>query len=479
MNGAGVDTSILAGLIVYLLVVLGVGIYAARFMRSLDDFLLAGRRLGAWVAALSERASGESAWFLLGLPGAAYAFGFREFWTVIGLAFGIFGSWVLLAWRLRDATGRMGALTLPDYFESRYDDKSRILRVVSMLTILIFYTMYVGAQFVGAGKILHATFGIDPVHGMLIGAGIVAFYTLMGGFLAVAWTDVIQGVLMAVVCLLLPIIGIFYVGGLDETGQALAVKGADFFTMSGGKVGKALWFGVIFGSLSWGLGYLGQPHLLTRYMAIREPKEVRKGSVIALGWVLIAYWSAAFIGIVGVAVLGTGLADAETVMPLMCKKLLPGWLAGVAISGAVAAMMSTADSQLVVVTSAIAEDIYARLIRPGTEQSRLVLISRLATLGAAVVALLLAYTNKDLIFHMVEYAWTGLGSSFGPPLLLALWWKRSTKWGALTGMLVGTFGTIIWKNSEILSGFLDLKIAAFGLSFLFTIAVSLLTSHRN
>ncbi|MCZ7583624.1 MAG: hypothetical protein M5R36_10005 [Deltaproteobacteria bacterium] len=198
-----VDPGILFGLIFYFVVVLGVGIYAYRYMRELDDFLLGGRRLGAWVAAISERASGESAWFLLGLPGAAYAVGFREFWTVIGLAFGIFASWVFLAGRLRRATGEMNALTLPDYFEARFDDKSRVLRLVSTATILFFYTVYVGAQFVGAGKILNATFGIDPKIGMLIGAAVVVFYTMLGGFLAVAWTDVIQGLLMAAVCLFL------------------------------------------------------------------------------------------------------------------------------------------------------------------------------------------------------------------------------------------------------------------------------------
>ncbi|MCZ7583623.1 MAG: hypothetical protein M5R36_10000 [Deltaproteobacteria bacterium] len=269
-----------------------------------------------------------------------------------------------------------------------------------------------------------------------------------------------------------------HIGGLSEAGQALSVRGADFFAMDGGKVGKALWFGVIFGSLSWGLGYLGQPHLLTRYMAIRRPEDVRQGTMIALGWVLIAYWSAALVGVLGVGVLGPDLADKETVMPFMAKALLPGWLAGIFISGAIAAMMSTADSQLVVVTSALVEDLYKRVFKAETTGKRIILISRAATFGAALVALVLAYANEELIFTMVEYAWTGLGSSFGPPLLLALWWKRVTKSGVLAGMLAGTLGTILWKNVDALSAFLDLKIASFGLSFLLTWAVSMASQDK-
>lgn len=469
------NMGILFGLVIYMLAVLGVGIYASRYMKSLDDFVLGGRRLSPWVAALSERASGESAWFLLGLPGACYALGFAEFWSVIGIAFGIFISWVLIALPLRVASAKLGALTLPDYFELRFGDKSRILRIVSMVIILVFYTVYVSAQFVGAGKVLHATFGIPTAWGMIIGAFIVALYTILGGFIAVAWTDVIQGILMMAVAVILPIVGIFYLGGVSETFSILQAKEPAFFSMSGGKVGHAMWFGVILGGLGWGLGYLGQPHLLTRYMAIKNPREVRKGTLIATGWVLISYWGAAFIGIVGAAVFGAELADKETIMPLMATKLLPGWLAGVFISGAIAAMMSTADSQLVVATSALSEDIYARLIHPDAEPKKLVALSRIAAILVTVVALLFAFFNKDFIFDIVAYSWSGLGSSFGPPLVLALLWKRTTRSGVLCGMLGGMFGTILWKNVAALQSALDMKVASFLIALLLTILVSLFT----
>jgi sodium/proline symporter len=472
---AGLDYSILAGLILYLVIVVVVGIATFRYMRSLDDFVLGGRRLGPWVTAVSERASGESAWFLLGLPGAAYALGFREFWSVIGIAFGIFASWTLLAWRLRRATGALGALTLPDYFEARFDDRSHLLRAVSMVIIILFYTLYVGAQFVGAGKILNATFGLPVHYGMLIGALVVVFYTLMGGFLAVAWTDLFQGLLMATVALVLPILAIARMGGPDAFIDTLAAQGPDFLTMSGGEMGRALVFGVVLGGVSWGFGYLGQPHLLTRYMAIRRPRDLRHGTLIAMAWVLCAYWGAAFIGLTGHGILGSALADPEQVMPLVAKALLPGWVAGLVIAGAIAAMMSTADSQLLVATSSVVEDVYAKLINRDARPALLVKLSRFFTIAIAAVSLYLAFFNQDLIFTVVEYAWSGLGSAFGPALLLSLWWKRTTRWGVLAGMIGGTVSTILWKNVVALENLVDIKFAAFVVALTAVIVVSLLT----
>ncbi|MFQ5700737.1 MAG: sodium/proline symporter [Acidobacteriota bacterium] len=472
MNG---DGSILAGLLLYLGVMLAVGFISYRYMHTLDDFVLGGRRLGPWVAAISERASGESAWFLLGLPGAAYGLGFTQYWSVIGIAFGILTSWSLIAIPLRKATGGMGALTLPDYFEMRFKDRSRILRIVSMVVIIFFYTAYVAAQLHGAGKILNATFGLDPFWGIVIGAGVVVFYTLMGGFLAVAWTDLVQGLLMTCVAVLLPVAGIIAVGGPAQLMDRLSVRGTDFLTMSGGTVGHAFLFGVVFGGLSWGFGYLGQPHLLARYMAIRRTSDLRKSSLIAMGWVLISYWGAPLIGIVGVAVLGPGLADHEQVMPLLAKSLLPGWLAGLMIAGAVAAMMSTADSQLLVVTSTLVEDIYVRLIRPTGRHARLVLLSRLSTILIAIVAFILAIMalhGSELIDTMVSYAWTGLGASFGPPLLLSLWWRGTTRAGVLAGMLGGMGTTVLWHNAAGLNGLLDIKAAAVLISGVLVLLVS-------
>ncbi|MEJ2722098.1 MAG: sodium/proline symporter, partial [bacterium] len=335
------------------------------------------------------------------------------------------------------------------------------------------------AQFVGGGQILNAAFGIDPMWGVVIGALIVVLYTMLGGFLAVVWTDVVQGIMMACVAVILPLVGIIKLGGPAGFVDSLSPMGSDFLSMNAGRAGGAFIFGVMFGGLSWGVGYFGQPHLLSRYMAFKKPTEIRRGTLVAMTWVLVAYWGAPMIGIVAVGVFGPGLADPEMVMPLLARELMPGWLAGLMIAGAVAAMMSTADSQLIVVTSSLVEDVYVKLLRPRTSHDRLVLLSRLATLGASAVALVLAFTTTDLIFDMVAYAWSGLGSSFGPPLLLSLRWRRTTAYGALAGMLSGTVSNIVWNNVAVLNEALDLKLATFLISLMFTVTVSLFTGSRR
>ena len=477
-----VDTSLFLGFGLYLLLMLAIGAITVRYMRSLDDFVLGGRRLGPWVTAVSERASGESAWFLLGLPGATYALGFQEFWSVIGIGLGIFASWTLIAVGLRNQTGRTGALTIPDFLEARFPGGRGGLRLLATIIILFFYTTYVGAQLVGSGKILNATFGLGPAWGMALGAVVVLIYTMMGGFLAVAWTDLFQGLLMAGVAVVLPVLAFVSLGGWDGFVSSLAARGPDFLTMNAGKTGHAFFFGVMVGGLSWGFGYAGQPHLLTRYMAIRNPRDLRTGTLIAMSWVLIAYWGAAFIGLCGVGILGPHLADAEQVMPLLARALVPGWLAGMLISGAVAAMMSTADSQLLVATSSLTEDVYVKMIRRGKppgDPRHLVLLGRAATVLITGIALALAFLNRELVFDMVAYAWSGLGSSFGPVILLALWWKRMTRGGAMAGMVTGMASTILWRNVAGLQQILDIKAASFILSMAAVVVVSLMGNRTG
>jgi sodium/proline symporter len=480
---AGIDYSLLIGILVYLVVLMVIGVAAARRMKGLDDFVLGSRRIGPLAAAISERASGESSWFLLGLPGAAYAFGFVEFWSVIGIAFGIFFSWTFLAVPLRRQTGEYGALTIPEYFEARFagfGGRSHALRIVSMLIIIFFYTIYVAAQFIGGGKLLNAAFGLDPLWGLVITATVVMLYTLLGGFLAVVWTDVVQGLMMAVVALVLPVIGIIELGGPGALVAKLQAVGGDFsLTMNAGKTGAAFVFGVMLGSLSWGLGYLGQPHLLTRYMAIKSHTQIRRGTLIAMVWVLVAYWGAAGIGIVGAGTFDTPLSDPEQVMPLLARHLMPGWIAGLMLSGAIAAMMSTADSQLIVVTSSIVEDVYVKLLRIKSDPRTLVFVSRAATIGVSVVAFFLAIRAQDTIFDLVSYAWAGLGASFGPPLLLALRWKRTSSAGVLSGMIAGGVGNVVWKNVPALNDALDLKLASFLIALIVAVVVSLLVPPRR
>jgi sodium/proline symporter len=458
----------------YLIVVVVVGLLTYRFMRAPGDFFLGGRRLSVWIIAISERASGESGWFLLGLPGLAYASGVQAFWAVVGCAWGIFLSWNVIAPRLRAYVVESGVLTIPSYFEDRFADRSGVLRLVSLLVIVFFYTFYVAAQCSAAGKILNAAFEVPQFWGMVIGAVVIIFYTLMGGFLAVAITDFVQGALMVFASVVLPLVGLAALGGWEALVQKVAAIDPSRLLATGGTTGHEAWLGIAVGGLAIGLGYIGQPHLLVRFMALRRQDDVRKGTAVAIGWVLLAYWGAAFVGLVGLGVLGGGLGDPEQVMPLLATSLLPAWIAGIIISGAIAAMMSTADSQLLVATSALAEDLYHRTFRRGASPRALVRLSRIATVVLGALAFLVAWKTEQIIYWFVLYAWAGLGASFGPPLLLSLWWKGTTKWGAFASMVVGTTTVVVWYNISALKGVVYELVPGFLFSLLACVLVSML-----
>jgi sodium/proline symporter len=466
------------GFIVYLLVVLVVGLLTIRLTRSLADYLLGGRKLGPWLVAFSERASGESAWLLIGLPGVALMSGFGAIWPAIGCTFGIFCSWTFVARRLREQTEAYGAITLPEYFAKRFDDAGHSLKWIATLIIVFFFTIYVAAQFLGAGKVLNATFGMTQLQGMTIGAVIILFYTIMGGFFAVVWTDFFQGLIMVFTLAVLPIAGIISLGGIGPTLAKIGAVDPSLLGVGGGQVGTLAVIMSAIGGLGIGLGYVGQPHLVVRFMAIRRSKDLRQGSLIATLWALVAFYGAVGVGLVGLAVYGQTLGDPEQVMPLLARSLMPAALVGVMISGAIAAMMSTADSQLLVTTSAITEDIYHGLINPNAPQKRLVLLSRIATVAVGVVGFLLAISAKELVYDLVLYAWGGLGAAFGPPLLFALWSKRVTKAGVITGMLTGAISVIVWKNVPVLSGFVYELVPGFLFSILAVWLVSSLSRRQ-
>jgi len=466
------------GFIAYLMILFVKGILTYKYNRTLPDFILASRRIGPWVASFSERASGESAWLLVGLPGLALATGFNAIWPAIGCVAGILFSWTFIAKRLREQTEKYQAITLPYFFESRYDDKTHSLKITSTLIIIFFFTIYVAAQFLAAGKVLNITFGISKLEGMLVGAGIIIFYTIMGGFFAVVWTDFFQGSLMVFTLLLLPIIGLYELGGIEKMGNALGKIDPNLLLVGGGEQGLKMLFSVL-GGLGIGLGYMGQPHLVTRFMAIRNPKEIRVGRFIACSWAILAFWGAVFVGIIGLGLFGNIFPDQEMIMPYMTKSLLPAALAGVLICGAIAAMMSTADSQLLVATSAISEDIYHQMMKKDAPQRRLLFLSRIATLIIGMVAFVLALTAESLVYWLVLYAWAGLGASFGPALFLTLWWKKVTKQGILAGMIGGTVTVLIWYNVSVLKNLLYELIPGFFVSLILIIIVSLLTQKRR
>jgi len=442
---------LLIGLIVYSVLILGVGFVAVRRNRTLDSYLLADRKLGPWVAAFSERASGESAWLLIGLPGLAFVTGLSASWVSIGCVSGIAFSWFVVARRLREETGRVNALTLADYFEARYGDKSHALRLSATAIILFFFTFYVAAQFLAAGKVLNVYLGITEFQGMLIGAVLVLFYTAAGGLFAVAWTDLIQGVIMLLTLSLLPLAMLHELGGWTVLQERLATVGggrADWIPAGKPWLAEAGFLG----SLAIGLGYMGQPHLVLRFMAISSGTEVRKGRIIAISWAVLAFAGAVLVGLAGLAYYGLdgAIADKEHLMPTAARDFMPEWLAVVMICGAIAAMMSTADSQLLASASAISEDIYRRILRPDADQRRLLTIGRWATLAIGIVALILAWQVDDFVYSLVLYAWAGLGAAFGPPLVLSLWWRGTSRAGVLAGFISGTVVVVVWHEISAL-----------------------------
>ncbi len=478
----------LLGLIVYLFIIAGVGIWTWGKNRTKEDFILGGRRLGAWVIAFSERTAAESSWLILGLSGALFAMGMVEIWTILGCVAGIIFSWMVVAKRLRELSEEYGAITLPEYFFRFCGKYGQAVRVISMLIIAFFFSFYVAAQFKGAGKVLDVTFGLDTSLGMPLAAVVVVVYTMMGGFTAVCFTDVVQAILMIITLVVMPIIGLLFISshGLDIS-EALAATG-NTASLTAGKAG---WAGIaaIIGGLSWGLGFMGQPHLVTKFMAINDPEAIRTSRRIAIVWTILAYAGAALIGLVGITLVHNGIfsaeslsgvaADQERILPTMANFLFPAWIAGILIAGAVAAMMSTADSQLLVTTSTIVEDFYSKALGRRISQKALVAMSRVVTVLVGLAGFGLAVTSEELIYDVVSYAWAGLGSSFGPAIVLSLHWKRMNGAGVVAAMVTGAVSTAVWKLIPGLDAFISVRFISFFLATLAAVIGSIATEERS
>ena len=475
--------------IVYLLFLLMIGLFTYNFSKTQEDYFLAGRKLGPWITAFSERASGESAWLLLALPGAAITIGMGEVWAVIGIIIGIIASWFIIAERLRIETEKYNALTIPQYLHKKYDDKSNIIRLFSSIIIAFFFLFYVSAQFHASGKVLHSLFDLSPTTGISVGAIVIIIYTLMGGFFAVAWTDLIQGILMIGTLVILPIAGYFELRDTDisvfnELENAHLTFSNYNYDIFSGKQGLAA-FVMALGGLSWGLGYLGQPHLVIRYMAIRSSSDVSIARKIAICWAIPGITGAFFVGICALFIFGPEyfqMNDPEQAMPILAKNLLHPILAGLFISGAVAAMMSTADSQLLVSTSAITEDLIHQYLQKDFSDRMLVLISRFMIVLLGIIAYGIAIYSELVgrnIFNVVSYAWSGLGSAFGPVLVMTLWWKKTTRRGIIAGLLTGFLTTIIWSNVPQLKEIMTERLSSFILAFLAVILISNYDKNEN
>lgn len=484
---------------VYLLFMLAIGFGFMNKNNTLNDYFLGGRGLNRWVAAMSAQASDMSGWLLLGLPGTAYlVFGgtTEAIWTAVGLAIGTYLNWLFVAKRLRKQTEvSNNSITIPVYFENRFEDKTHILRLASAVFIMFFFLIYTASQFTAGAKLLEATFGIPYIFGLFIGAAIITGYTFTGGFNAVAWTDLVQGIIMFFAILIVPFIIISQLGGFDSTVISFkgleSVKNEVFSWIPKSKAGS-LDILLLISSIGWGLGYFGQPHILSRFMAIKKPEEVRPARVIAMIWVIITLAAAVVIGVLGKLYFDAGLApqnytdmvnsDSEQVFMMLIQSIFGTSknffmiiIAGLLLTAILAAIMSTADSQLLVTASTFGEDVYHLLAKNKPDGKKLVNISRIAVIVVAIVAILISLDKNSSVFDLVSMAWGGFGAAFGPCIIFSLYFRRMTAPAAIAGVLTGGVVDIAWHYLS--GGIFDIYelVPAFIISSIVIVVVSLLT----
>ncbi|MGE5703899.1 MAG: sodium/proline symporter PutP [Clostridia bacterium] len=468
------NVQLLVSIVVYMVAMLWIGYYAYKRTSNLTDYMLGGRTLGPAVTALSAGASDMSGWLLMGLPGAMFAQGLSSSWIAIGLTLGAYANWLYVAPRLRTYTEVAHAITIPEFLENRFGDKSKMLRLVSGLVIMVFFTFYVSSGMVSGAVLFQNTFQLPYTTGLWIVALVVVSYTLFGGFLAVSWTDFVQGLIMFIALILVPIVTFFHVGGIGAAFSDIhAIDPAllDIFR------GTSL-LGII-SLFAWGLGYFGQPHIIVRFMAITSVKEMKKARYIGMGWMIFSIVGAMLTGLIGISFFAhypTKLTDPETVFIELGKILFHPIITGFLLSAILAAIMSTISSQLLVTSSSLTEDMYRTFFRRSASDRELVFVGRLSVLLVSLVALLISLNKSDTILALVGYAWAGFGASFGPVILLSLYWKRMTRWGALAGMIAGALTVILWTRFPLLKETLYEMVPGFAASLLAILIVSMLTA---
>ncbi|MBI5219616.1 MAG: sodium/proline symporter [Bacteroidia bacterium] len=475
--------------ILYLAALLIITFYTARMSKTASDFVLGGKKISGFNLALSERATGESAWLILGLTGAAYYKGMQEIWSALGCVLGIVFIWIVMSNRLRMETEKTGALTINSLLSKKFPGAEKTIGTLSSLIVIFFLLFYIEAQFYGGGKVLFDTFGLNPIWGIVIGSLIVVFYCMIGGFITVVATDVFQAILMIISLILLPVI-LLYLASKNNIHIAEAIQraGESYSSLTAGKTGIPAILLIISG-MSWALGYTGQPQLLTRMMAIKSKKDIVTAKRVAILWTLIAYAGAVFIGWAGYAFVSGGLIEGsaverladvnnkgfELIFPVIINAFVTPVIAGILLSGAISAMMSTASSEIILCSSSVTEDIYGNYSKKKLNPMQSLWFNRIMTLVVGLIAFVMALTVKDSVFGLVSYAWSGIGSSFGPALLLLLFWKKFSRAGVIASLLSGTIGTILWKNffekdtgiSERLTSFIFAFIMAVVFSYLF------------
>lgn len=503
----GDTLQIFISMIVYMAIVLGIGLYfAKRANESSENYFLGGRSLGPWVTAMSAEASDMSGWLLMGLPGVAYWFGLSDaIWTAIGLAAGTYLNWLFVAKRLHNYSVVAGdSITLPDFFSNRFKEKNKIIMTISAVFILVFFTVYASSCFVTVGKLFSTLFGFKYQTMMIAGAAFVLFYTFVGGFLAETASDTMQAFVMIIALVTILIVGTIAAGGAAAViSNAQSIPGFfEFFGIASPAIGadgtqilingvpqfnEAGKYGLytILSTLAWGLGYFGMPQVLLRFMAIRDSKELKLSRRIATVWVVISLIAAVAIGIIGRALFPADLttySQAESVFIVLSQNLLPSLLAGFVMAGILAATISSSDSYLLIAASAFSKNIYQHLIKKDATDNQVMNMSRIILLAITILGVIIALDETSIIFTIVSFAWAGFGATFGPITLFSLFWKRTTREGAIAGMLAGGVMVFIWKLVlKPMGGIFGVYelLPAFIVSCIFIYAVSKMTKEPS
>ena len=471
-------------LAIYFIAMFSIGIYAYSATKGdVTGFMLGGRNLNPAVTALSAGASDMSGWMLLGLPGAMYISGLSSAWIALGLTLGAYLNYLLVAPRLRVFTELLDdAVTIPEYFERRFDDRGHLIRILSSVVIIIFFAIYTTSGVVAGGKLFESSFGLNYELGLFITAGVVVAYSTFGGFLAVSTTDFVQGCIMFLALILVPIVTLNQIGSVAQTQHYLMELSPAMLTLGGGSL-----LGIL-SAASWGLGYFGQPHIIVRFMAIRSVREIKVARRIGMSWMIISLTGAIAVGLVGAAYIksiGGNLSDPETIFIFLSNTLFDPLVSGFLLAAILAAIMSTISSQLLVTSCSLTEDIYHTFLRKKANDTELVLVGRLSIVAVALLAIFLAHNRDSSILSLVSNAWAGFGAAFGPVVLLSLFWARMTRQGALAGILVGASAVLFWIygdftiNNQTPSDYIYEIVPGFFAGVIAIFIVSLLTKSQQ
>jgi sodium/proline symporter len=472
--------STVVAFLAYVAIVLSIGFYAYLKTKNATDYFLGGRELSPAVSAISAGASDMSGWVLLGLPGYAYLAGLEAAWISLGLVLGVAANWGLMAKRLRLYSEQLDdAVTLPTYLQRRFADNTPWLKSIASLSILLFFLFYVGSGLIAGGKLFNEVFGFDYHIAVFVSVALILFYTLFGGFLAVSWTDVFQGLLMLLALVCVPVLVISQTGGLDEFTAKINLKNPQLLDAFTDVNGNALGWMAIISAMGWGLGYFGQPHILARFMAIRSASETGQAASIGVIWAFLCYLLAILVGLSGLAYLPEVIADSEKVFIALTGLIFHPLIAGILLAAILAAIMSTVDSQLLVCSSSLAEDLYPLVSKKSLSPEQRLEVGRVAVVVLALMATLLAMNPDSKVLDVVSYAWAGLGASLGPAILISLYWRKMTARGALAGVFVGGATVIIWPQFE--GGIFELYslVPGFGISALAVVVGSLIDNSED